>query len=121
MRARMSGEYLAHHDKEYRHQKHRQQGRGDHAAHHTRAYSMATLRTCPGGNRQGQHTHNKSDGGHQDRTEAQTTGFQGRVYQAHAVVLQLARKFDDQNRVLGRQTDNRDQPHFEIHIVGQAA
>jgi hypothetical protein len=44
----------------------------------------------------------------------------GRVEQRSALLVQLARELDDEDRVLRRQADRRQQPDLEVHAVGLA-
>ena len=48
-------------------------------------------------------------------------GSQCRLHDTLAGGLQILRELDDQDRVLGRQTDDGDQPDLEVHVVGVRA
>ena len=74
----------------------------------------------PGGQHQGQHTHDESQRGHQDRPQAQAGRFNRRLDRRAPGKLQLPRKLDDQNRVFGRQTNQHDQPDLGEDVVVSA-
>ena len=93
----------------------------DHAAHDAGADGMTAVGARAGGNRQRQHAEHEGDRGHQDRAESQAAGFQRGIDQVMSLVLQVAGKLDDQDRVLRRQADDDDQADLEVDVVGQAA
>ena len=59
--------------------------------------------------------------GHQDRAQPLVRGADGRFDQVHAVLEIFLGELDDQNRVLGRETDGGEQADLEKDVVGQAA
>ena len=58
---------------------------------------------------------------HEDRPQPQARRLDGRRDRGHALRLQLARELDDQDRVLRRQTDGRQEADLEVHVIRQAA
>ena len=48
-------------------------------------------------------------------------GFQGSFDNAFAFGLQVFGELNNQDRILGRQTNHRDQADLEIHVVGVTA
>ena len=76
---------------------------------------------APRGERQRQHARHEGQRSHEDRAQA----LLGRVHhgfdQAHAVIEVLLGELDDEDGVLGREADGRQQADLEVRVVGEAA
>src|SRR3546814_7342868 len=83
---------------------------------HAGADRMARVGAGAGGNGHRQHAHDEGERGHQDRTEAQARGLDHRLAQRPAELALLDRELDDQDRVLRRQADHRDQADLEVDV-----
>lgn len=64
---------------------------------------------------------NEGNRGHQNRAQADAAGFHRRLDQSLAFLLQIHGELHDQDRVLHRQPDDRDQSDLEVHVILQAA
>ncbi len=114
-------EQAEHKDEEHRHQKQREDDNGDHAAHHGAAERLLAL--CASARRD-HHRRDAADEGqtrHQNRAEAHAAGFERRVAQRLALLVELLRELDDQNAVLCRKANDGDERHCQIHVVRQSA
>ncbi len=75
----------------------------------------------PIGQHQRNNAENKGEGGHQNRTQPQPAGLDGRVRPVQAGVLPLPGEFDDQDGVLAGQPDQHDKADLRENIVVHAA
>ena len=71
----------------------------------------------PAGDGQRHAAENEGEGGHKDRPEAQFGPFQGRFHQRFAFLVFHLGEFDDEDGVLGRQTDEHDQTDLGVDVV----
>ena len=78
--------------------------------------------TRAGRDREWQHAEDERERGHQDRPEPQTRGLDRRGRGGQALPRASAqREFDDQDRVLRREPEQRDEADLEIDVVGHPA
>ena len=66
------------------------------------------------------HAQDEGERGHQDRTEAGARRVDRGLDDLLAVLAQLARHLDDQDRVLGRQRDQQHETDLDIEVVADA-
>jgi len=71
---------------------------------------MAAGRARAGAGGQRQHAQDEGERGHDDRPEAQASGFHGGVIDGAPLRWRCEANFDDQDGVLGGKADQRDQP-----------
>ena len=98
-----------------------EEGGREHAADDAGADRMARIRTGAGRNGQRQHAHDEGERRHQDRAQSQLRGFHDGLAERLAFAAFLDRELDDQDRVLRRKADDRDQADLEVDVVRQAA
>src|SRR5882762_1374499 len=70
---------------------------------------------------EGQHAENERKRRHQNRAQAEFGGLNGGVDQAATLFEQLLGKFDDQNGVLRRESDQHDQTYLHVNVIHQSA
>src|SRR5204862_7718383 len=74
-----------------------------------------------GGDRERQNAENERERSHQDRPEPQTRRFDRRRRRGEPLLVPAQREFDDQDRVLRREPEQRDEADLEIDVVGHSA
>ena len=104
---------------EHRDQEGRDEGGGQHAADHARADRVSAGGTSACRDRERHHAQNEGQRRHHDRAEAQASGINRSLDCACAFLTPEHRKLHNQDRVLGRQTNERHQTNLEVDVVGQ--
>ncbi len=79
--------------------------------------AAAHFRTGAGRCDERHHTHDEGQRRHQDWAQPQTACLDHRLERRCAGELQLSRKLDDKDRVLGGEADKHDQPDLREDIV----
>src|SRR5438477_12308897 len=103
------------------HEENREEGRGEHAAHDAGAGGVPRSRARAGRDRERQHAEDERHRSHQDRPEAQPRRFDRGSGWAQALVGLQHRELDDQNRILGREAEQRYQAYLEVDVIGESA
>ena len=62
---------------------------------------------------------NERERRHENRPQPDARGLDRRIEDRHALLAQLLGELDDQNRVLGGQADEHDEPDLTEHVVGK--
>jgi hypothetical protein len=93
----------------------------DHAAENRRAYGVASVFSGAAGDDQRDDAQNEGERRHENRTQADAGGFNGRVENGHAALAQLLGEFHDQDGVLGGEADEHDQSDLAVDVVLLAA
>src|SRR3981189_2902226 len=70
---------------------------------------------------QGKHAEDKRERGHEDGPKPEFRSFNRRIDNRSTLPPQLLSKFNNQNRVLGGQTDQHHQPDLAIDVVRETA
>ena len=78
---------------------------------------MAHLGARTGRQHQRHHTHDEGQAGHDDGTQAQTAGLDGRLQRRAPLLLQVHRKLDDEDGVLARQAHQHDEADLSEDVV----
>lgn len=105
---------------EHRNKEDRQQRRGQHPAHHAGANRI--LRPAAGtmANHQRHDPENKGQRGHQNRPQAHPRCLQRGLNDPFPFFLhQILGELDDQDRILGRQTDRGQESDLEVNVIIQ--
>src|ERR1700677_4130775 len=92
-----------------------------HPAENSGAQGAPHFRAGAFGQNQRHDAENKGEGRHQDRTEAQTAGFDGGFHAAQAGILPLFGEFDDEDGVFAGQADQDDKSDLGENIVVHSA
>ena len=95
--------------------------REQHSGEHAGADRVAARRARAARQHQRQHAEDERERRHENRAQSLARRFDRRLSNAHAVRAQLVRELHDQDRVLRRETDDRDQSDLEIDVVRLAA
>ncbi len=109
------------HREEQRDEEDPDQRGAEHAEEHAGAQRMAALGAGAAGEQQRRDAEDERERRHQDRPEPLPGRLAGRVEDRRPLVPQCVGELDDQDGVLRRQADHRDQRHFEIDVVRHAA
>src|SRR5206468_1298472 len=97
-----------------------QDGADEHAGGDDDAQRIAAVGARTGGAGHGQDAHDEGERGHEDRPQPLARGFLGRVNDAQALLLhELDAELDNQDRVLGFQADQHDQPDLAEDVQRQ--
>src|SRR5215472_12465337 len=97
---------------EGRREKKTKAGDAQHPKQHRRAQRLAHFGTGTGCNCEGCHTQDERERGHQNRAKPRASGVHGGFTGGCAVFLLLTRELDNQDRVLGGQTDKNDKANL---------
>src|SRR5208283_3910038 len=73
------------------------------------------------GEQQGRNSQDEGERCHQNGAQAETRGFQGGLPDGVPGLIAGAREFHDQNGVLGRQADQRDDADLGVDVIGIGA
>ena len=95
----------------------RQDRRRQHPADDRAADRVLPARAGTGRDGERQHAEDEREAGHQDRAQAQLGGFDHRLERVLAVAHPFLGEFDDQDRVLCRHADRRDEADLEIDVI----
>src|SRR5438445_7082480 len=92
-----------------------------HAADDGRTDGVATVGSRAGGEKERADAEDEGDGGHQDGAEAEFGGLDGSVDDGPALLEELLRELDDEDRVFRGETDEHDETNLDVDVVDQAA
>ena len=102
---------------EQRNEENADRRREQHSGEHAGADRVAAHRARAARQQQRQHAEDERERRHEDRPQSFARRLDRRLANPHAVRAQLVGEFDDQDRVLRRQTDDGDQPDLEVDVV----
>ena len=88
-----------------------------HASEKREAHDVAGNGIASRGQYQRKHAHQEGYGRHDDGADTQLGSFQRGLLQVHPLVELVARVFDDQNRILGCQSDQHDERYLQKDVV----
>src|SRR5262249_51378643 len=102
---------------EHRSEKQPEEGDAEHAREYRYAHRVPHFRSRAAREDERNDAHDEREGRHQDGTEPQAAGLQRGLYRVVALLLELAREFHDQNRVLAREPDQDEQTDLGEDVV----
>ena len=91
-----------------------------HASDHGRSHDLARYGAGPGGTPKRHTTQNECEGRHQDGAQAQPGTFKRGVRKGLTFFVIGLRKLDDKDGILGRKSDQHDQPDLSVHVIFEA-
>src|SRR4030095_2379338 len=103
-----------------RNDKHTECGGDQHAKEHTSPHHVLCARPGTACFHQWHYTKDERERSHQNRTESKSSRRQRRIFQRQSFFVFCFRELDDQNSVLGRETDPHHQTNLYIDVVVKA-
>src|SRR5215831_7817906 len=91
-----------------------------HASDHGRSHDLARYGAGPGGTPKRHTTQNESEGSHQDGAQTQPGAFERGFRKGVAFLVTGLCKLHDEDGVLGRESDQHDQPDLGVHVIFEA-
>ena len=104
-------------DEEHRYEEDCEDRSRQHATDHGTADRVLSASTSTRRDREGKHTDNECEAGHEDRAQPQLRSFDRRIEGVHPHTHALFGELDDEDRILGRHPDRRDKSDLQIDIV----
>src|ERR1051326_1183437 len=98
-----------------------EESRAEHAADDSCAHGLARCATGAGGEPEWNAAKNESEGGHQNRTQTNARAGQVGVSEGLSAFVFLFSEFDDEDRILGGETDEHDKTDLGIDVVFKSA
>src|SRR5580658_117225 len=89
----------------------------EHAADHGGAHDLTCDRPCTAGGPERDTAKDEGEGSHQDGAKAQAGAFESGIDERLALFILILGKFDDEDGVFGRETDEHDQADLRVHVV----
>src|SRR5690349_12882487 len=105
------GEPANHHIKDRR-QEDAEESDPEHAAKDSSAKRLTHFSAGPGRNHQRYHAEDESKRSHQNWTQTQTAGIDGRFAPAQAFILALPGELNDEDRILASETNQHDKSNL---------